>query len=309
MHAPCPPLDVASPVDVARRFLNSWSDGDVTSALKSLHPACRWNFDIDQDGISRFAYARGYREIVRRLKGVWSALHLLALRIVTIGESSGRVRARCELVVQDRSGQEIFFGTMRMDFQVETGLITHVDEYHDDRLVASYLRFVEALQKNRPTAAEIAQGEISARVLGRAIDAWRTGDLDGTLSLFHRDCTFAMHVDPEVYAFGGFARGRAAVAERLRTVRELFEYKSFRVLALAGRGRLARSRCALLIRLRHADVEYSGRVRHVAEIDDDRIVHLDVYHDAALFEAYKIFAETQSGPSPEASIGRDGESR
>jgi ketosteroid isomerase-like protein len=134
-------------------------------------------------------------------------------------------------------------------------------------------------------------------LLEAAYASWAAQDLDATMACFAEDVVFATHLPADVVPFAGVSRGKVELRRQLQIIIDQFEFLTYRPVRISTEGRLFRSQVKMHYRHRATGLTYKGRLRHVWEIEGDKITHFEEFHDPdrvrAFFQLIALY-----GPPP-----------
>lgn len=123
-------------------------------------------------------------------------------------------------------------------------------------------------------------------LLEAAYAAWAASDLDATMACFSDDVVFANHLPADVVPFAGMSHGKAELRRQLQTVLDLFEPLEYRPLWISTEGGSFHSQVKLHYRHRATGLAYEGMMRHVWQIEGDKITRFEEFHDPERTRAF-----------------------
>lgn len=299
------------PLDIVRDAMKAWREGDLEHALSFCAEDVVWRILVDEDEATPASFVRGRESIRKRLLDLGTHFQYLAFEVRTITGKDDYVQAGCDVVSRYKPTGEVFYGTVRLVYQVRDGLIRGMQEYYDAPLLEAFKRYAASIPAPTIMSREDhRRASESLAVTRRGIEAWAAGDTNGTFATFSNDILHIVHGDPDAIPFSGLAMGRAAVSARLSSLREMFTYDYFKVLDYRVlEPDLVRVRCALSVRLDGVNESYEGTMRLIIRVEDGRITEIDETHDAPLIEAYMRFANAAARQALEAVADPAGAAR
>ena len=148
-----------------------------------------------------------------------------------------------------------------------------------------------ALEQSEPMRASIPV------LLEATYACWATGDLEAMLRCVSDDITFVNHLPTDVVPFAGPVRGKAALAQQLGVILdqfEIIEYRPVRITAVTGS---FHSQVHFHYRHKSTGLTYEGSLRHVWQIEGDKIVRLEEFHDPERTRAFfELLASYEQRP-------------
>jgi ketosteroid isomerase-like protein len=118
------------------------------------------------------------------------------------------------------------------------------------------------------------------------VAAYQVRDFARAASFTADDIVMALHIDRELFPFGGVTIGKAQVRQRWAMIERLFDMPLYRLEHVAETG--DELHASVSYRFRHVACgeEIEGRMRHVAWMRDGLIARGSEYHDRARVEAF-----------------------
>ena len=123
-------------------------------------------------------------------------------------------------------------------------------------------------------------------VTPRFCAAWERQDLHGALAFIDDDIVYAMFIPQDVVPFGGETRGKAAMADRMRTILDQFAMVRFETIWFKSDGVIEQTRVAYAFRHRETGETISGVMRLITRVEDGLIHDLKEFHDLEKVRAF-----------------------
>lgn len=134
------------PVSVVRSVRTAWSTNDKKNTLAHFSDDCVWIIHVDQEALPLAGRAEGIAAIETRLEELVACFEYLLFRTMEISaQGGGQVRARVEVMVQQRASGEVYSGRIRLQIEVRDGKMQSIEEFHDAPLLEAFMRFVNSL--------------------------------------------------------------------------------------------------------------------------------------------------------------------
>jgi ketosteroid isomerase-like protein len=132
-------------------------------------------------------------------------------------------------------------------------------------------------------------------VLEAIYASWAAKDLDTVLACFSDDIVFTMHLSEEIAPFAGETRGKAAIVPRLKMIIDEYDFLKYRPLFIRDDSDALHAQIQYHYRHKRTGLEIEGTMRHVWQIEGDKITLLDEYHDSPRLHAFfEMLAECES---------------
>lgn len=116
--------------------------------------------------------------------------------------------------------------------------------------------------------------------------AWARQDLHGALKYVHDDIVYSMFIPQDVVPFGGETRGKAAMADRMRTILEQFAMERFEIIAFKRQSDVEHTRVDYAFCHRSTQETISGVMRLVSVVKNGLIIDLKEFHDLEKVKAF-----------------------
>ncbi len=123
-------------------------------------------------------------------------------------------------------------------------------------------------------------------VMPRFCAAWERQDLHGALAFIDDDIVYAMFIPQDVVPFGGQSRGKAAMADRMRTMLDQFAMDRFETIWFKSDGEIEHTRVAYAFCHRVTGETISGVMRLITRVEDGLIHDLKEFHDLEKIRAF-----------------------
>jgi len=123
-------------------------------------------------------------------------------------------------------------------------------------------------------------------VLEAVYACWAVGDIDGFMDAFADDFAYTNHMSPEFVPFAGTVHGKVAFRRQLQKISDNFDVIHYTPVQIIPRNDLIRAQITFLYRHKATGLTYGGRLRHVFQIKDQRIVKFDEFHDGERTRAF-----------------------
>lgn len=127
--------------------------------------------------------------------------------------------------------------------------------------------------------------------------AFMAGDQDVQLTYFTDYAIFHQHIPEGIVAYSGVSCGKPQLAERLAYMYAHWEMVEVVPLYLRVAGDTVHARMRFVFRFKATGDMFDGRIRHVFQVAEGRIVRLDEYVDAPLLQAFLRMAAWQGANS------------
>ena len=127
--------------------------------------------------------------------------------------------------------------------------------------------------------------ERSRLMVETAYALWEAGDVRSMMNCFSDNVAFAVH-PPSSTSFVGQGQGRAVLKRRLERFLAEYEVVDYQTVSMAVRADWIDCRIRYHYRHHKTRMEIDGRMRHLWRVVGDRIVRLDIIHDARRMGAF-----------------------
>lgn len=145
-------------------------------------------------------------------------------------------------------------------------------------------------------------------LLEAAYASWAAQEMDEFLACFADDMVFANHMSPEVVPFAGIVQGKTEFRRQLQKILDEFDVVYYRPVQIIPDGKSVRAQTEFQYRHKATGLTYEGRLRHLWQIEDDKIVRFDEFHDSertrAFFELVALYRQQRAGGEPPAGTLR-----
>lgn len=130
------------PKNVLFSFCRIWERQDLAGALELVHDDIVYAMFIPQDVVPFGGETRGKAAMADRMSMILEHFNMQQFETV-YDRSVGNVgRARVVFAFRHKITGEVISGTMRLEAEVEDGLIVDFKEYHDIEKIRAFMRLV-----------------------------------------------------------------------------------------------------------------------------------------------------------------------
>ncbi len=130
-------------------------------------------------------------------------------------------------------------------------------------------------------------------VLEAAYASWAARDIDAFLACFADDLLYANHMSPEHVPFAGIVRGKTEFKRQLQKILDDFDIIYYKPVQITPDGESVRAQTEFRYRHRTTGLTYEGRLRHLWQVENDKVVRFDEFHDGertrAFFELLALY--------------------
>ena len=123
-------------------------------------------------------------------------------------------------------------------------------------------------------------------VLEAAYASWAVRDVDAFLACFADDMLFANHMSPDVVPFAGIVRGMIEFRRQIQKIQDDFDIIYYRPVQITADGGSVRAQTEFQYRHMATGLTYEGRLRHLWQVEGDKIVRFDEFHDGERTRAF-----------------------
>lgn len=134
------PQPPTHPRAVITEFVRLWSLGDLTTAFTLVHEDAEYTLHLSGEQLPVGGVVVGRAHIEAGLRQAREVFDYLVYRPIRIAEVQNEVRVPVEFMYRHRPSGEIISGHLRLMFQVQAGLITRAEEFHDRAMVETFLK-------------------------------------------------------------------------------------------------------------------------------------------------------------------------
>jgi ketosteroid isomerase-like protein len=133
---------------------------------------------------------------------------------------------------------------------------------------------------------------------------WRQRDKAATLALITDDVEYEMFIPVDVLPFGGRSVGKAATADRLQMMIDIFDVLHYDGVLFGESEATARGRVSIHVRHRMTGQEISVSMRQVVEVRDGLLSSIKVFTDVESIRAtMAMIANLASDHPRESELG------
>lgn len=275
-------------IALVKESLTAWRNEDFVAVLKRMAPNVGYTISPDGDVFPFGDFVHGHGELLERLQQLRSIFAYEAIEIISLKGAGRSVQADCRVVVRPHDQLDVFDGRLRLVMHLnDDGLIAHIDEDHDARLLDAYRVFQRRLVGAVDPAIRLPS---HLKVVTEWLSRWGKADVGGFLAMFSDDSRYRTHLDPKIVSFAGEARGKTAIRDRCNAFRAVFDVLSHLPLSVVEESGRVRAICFVALRIRETGDLFSGQVRLEMGLNDGLVSETDAYHDPSLVEAFETAA-------------------
>ena len=130
------------PIEVVNGFNAAWAGGDIDKAISYVAEDAVYALHISGEALPHGGETLGREKIAAALRRVREDFEYILYRPFKLTADDSTVRFQVEFMYRHRDSGEVLNGRFRMVMQVEDGLLTRTDEYHDRAKVDAFMRLV-----------------------------------------------------------------------------------------------------------------------------------------------------------------------
>jgi ketosteroid isomerase-like protein len=136
MHGP---LDARSTVTALNQ---AWEADDLDGVIALLHETCVFHVHVSEELVDHAGASVGRAAIRAALTAARSNFDYVLYRPIILSATGTEVRQRVEFMGSHKASGAQMSMRFRQVYQVEQGLVTRCDEYHDAPMVEAFFRLV-----------------------------------------------------------------------------------------------------------------------------------------------------------------------
>jgi ketosteroid isomerase-like protein len=121
-------------------MLNAWVANDLGGTIARFSPDGVYALHIAEDLLPFGGETKGRDNFAAALRSMRTDWDYLVFRPTQVKAAGPVVRMQVEFMYRHRASGEVLSGRFRLVAQVEDGLVTRLDEYHDRAKVEAFMR-------------------------------------------------------------------------------------------------------------------------------------------------------------------------
>jgi len=131
-----------TPSETVKAFARVWAAGDIDRTMEFIADDCIYILYISNEIVPFGGETRGKENLEAALRLIRSKFEYLVYRVHNVVEQGSFVRCNVEFMYRHIASGEILSGRFRLVIELRDGLFWRADEYHDTRLIETFLKLV-----------------------------------------------------------------------------------------------------------------------------------------------------------------------